>query len=165
MPVIGDHWINKAFYSFIFYCLDIQEEIRKFSRGRNSCTSTSGGPFRASDVIVRRVTDWPPVLPETVALNQWNQDKSVYNKTMSLFRFQPELVCSIEAGAWNVMLLIPYEEHSQQEKGGGESDYAEIKMRAILWKIFPKEQEGMRQCAECYYKEIWDSKDHYLSKL
>ena len=64
---------------------------------------------------------------------------------MSLFRFQPELVCSIEAGAWNVMLLIPYEEHPQQEKGGGESDYAEIKMRAILWKIFPKEQEGMHQ--------------------
>ena len=23
------------------------------------------------------------------------------------------------------MLLIPYEEHSQQEKGGGEHDYAE----------------------------------------
>ena len=64
---------------------------------------------------------------------------------MSLFRFQPELVCSIEAGAWNIMLLIPYEEHSQQEKGGGKSDYAKTKMRAILRKIFPKEQEGMCQ--------------------
>ena len=145
MPVIGDHWINKAFFFFIFYFLDIQEEIRKFTRGRNSCTSTSGGPFRASDVIVRWVTDWPPVLPETLVLNQWNQGKSVYNKTMSLFRFQPELVCSIEAGAWDIMLLIPYEEHSQQEKGGGKSDYAKIKMRAILWKIFPKKQEGMCQ--------------------
>ena len=144
MPVIGDHWINKAFFSFIF-CLDIQEEIRKFTRGRNSCTSTSGGPFRASDVIVRWVTDWPPVLPETLVLNLWNQGKSVYNKTMSPFRFQPELVCSIEAGAWDIMLLIPYEEHSQQEKGGGKSDYAKIKMRAILWKIFPKKQEGMCQ--------------------
>ena len=43
------------------------------------------------------------------------------------------------------MLLIPYEEHSQQEKGGGEHDYAEKKLGAILWKIFPKESEGMCQ--------------------
>ena len=144
MPVIGDHWIDKAFFFFIFYCLDIQEEIRKFTRGRNSCTSTSGGPFRASDVIVRQGTDWPPVLPATLVLNQWNQDKSAYTKTVSLFRFQAELVCSIEAGAWNIMLLFPCEEHSQQEKGG-EQDCAERKLRAILWKIFPKEPEGMCQ--------------------
>ena len=64
---------------------------------------------------------------------------------MSLFRFQPELVCSIEAGAWNITLLIPYEQHSQQEKGGGEHEYAEKKLGAILWKIFPKEPEGMCQ--------------------
>ena len=56
---------------------------------------------------------------------------------MSLFRFQPELVCSIEAGAWDIMLLIPYEEHSQQEKGGGKSDYAKIKMRAIIVEDLP----------------------------
>ena len=143
MPIIGDHWINKAFFSFIF-CLDIQEEIRKFTRGRNSCTSTSGGPFRASDVIVRQGTDWPPVLPATLVLNQWSQDKSAYTKTVPLFRFQPELVCSIEAGAWNIMLLFPCEEHSQQEKGGGQ-DCAERKLRAVLRKIFPKEPEGMCQ--------------------
>ena len=91
MPVIGDHWINKAFFYFIFYCLDIQEEIRKSTRGRNSCTSTSGSPFRASDVSVRRATDWPAVLPATLMLNQWNQDRPTYNETVSLFRFQPEL--------------------------------------------------------------------------
>ena len=146
MPVIGDHWIDKAFFFFIFYCLDIQEEIRKFTRGRNSCTSTSGGPFRASDVIVRQGTDWPPVLPATLVLNQWNQDKSAYTETVPLFRFQPELVCSIEAGAWNIMLLFPCEEHSQQEKGG-EQDCAERKLRAVLQKIFPKEPEGMCQSA------------------
>ena len=146
MPVIGDHWINKAFFFFIFYFLDIQEEIRKFTRGRNSCTSTSGGPFRASDVIVRQGTDWPPVLPATLVLNQWNQDKSAYTETVPLFRFQPELVCSIEAGAWNIMLLFPCEEHSQQEKGG-EQDCAERKLRAVLQKIFPKEPEGMCQSA------------------
>ena len=42
------------------------------------------------------------------------------------------------------MLLFPCEEHSQQEKGG-EQDCAERKLRAILWKIFPKKQEGMCQ--------------------
>ena len=47
-------------------------------------------------------------------------------------------------GAWDIMLLFPCEEHSQQEKGG-EQDCAERKLRAILWKIFPKEPEGMCQ--------------------
>ena len=165
MPVIGDHWIDKAFFFFIFYCLDIQEEIRKFTRGRNSCTSTSGGPFRASDVIVRQGTDWPPVLPATLVLNQWNQDKSAYTKTVSLFRFQSEL-CSIDTGAWNIMLLIPYEEHSQHEKGSGKHGYAGRKLRSILWKISPQEQEGICQkVLSLYYREIWDSKDPKVSKF
>ena len=43
------------------------------------------------------------------------------------------------------MLLIPYEEHSQQEKGSGEHGYAGRKLRSILWKISLEEQEGMCQ--------------------
>ena len=43
------------------------------------------------------------------------------------------------------MLLIPYEEHSQQEKGGKEHGYTGKKWRAILRMISPEEQEGMCQ--------------------
>ena len=43
------------------------------------------------------------------------------------------------------MLLIPYEEHSQQEKGGKEHGYTGRKQRAILRKISPEEQEEMCQ--------------------
>ena len=44
-----------------------------------------------------------------------------------------------------MMLLIPYEEHSQQEKGSGEHGYAGRKLRSILWTISPEDQEGMCQ--------------------
>ena len=42
------------------------------------------------------------------------------------------------------MLLIPYEENSQQ-KGGKEHGYTGRKRRALLQKISPEEQEGMCQ--------------------
>ena len=43
------------------------------------------------------------------------------------------------------MLLIPYEEHSQQEKGSEKHGYAGRQLTSILWKISPEEQEGMCQ--------------------
>ena len=106
------------------------------------------GPLRASDVAVRQVTDWTPALPATAMLNQGDQDRRTYNETVSLFRFQPEL-CSVEAGAWNMMLLIPYEEHSQQKKGDREHGYRGRKLRTILRKISPEEKEGMCQSVLC----------------
>ena len=69
--------------------------------------------------------------------------------------FNQNSVCSIEAGAWNIMLLIPYEDHSQHEKGSGKDGYARRKLRSILWKISLEEQEGMCQkVLSLYYREI-----------
>ena len=159
MPVIGDHWINKAFFSFIFYCMDIQEEIRKSTRGRNSCTSTSGSPFRASDVAVSRVTDWPAVLPATLMLNQWDQDRPIYNETVSLFRFQPELCwfyrgrCmeyNVSDSLWRAFPTGEGgEEHETMQKGSWEPIVENLPWGA---------GRNVPECAKSYYREIWDSK-------
>ena len=69
--------------------------------------------------------------------------------------FNQNAVCSIDTGAWNIMLLIPYEEHSQHEKGSGKHGYAGGKLRSILWKISPEKLEGMCQrVLRLYYREI-----------
>ena len=44
-----------------------------------------------------------------------------------------------------MMLLIPYEEHSQQKNGDREHGYRGRKLRTILRKISPEEKEGMCQ--------------------
>ena len=69
--------------------------------------------------------------------------------------FNQNAVCSIDTGAWNIMLLIPYEEHSQHEKGSEKHGYAGRQLTSILWKISPEEQEGMCQrVLSLYYREI-----------
>ena len=59
--------------------------------------------------------------------------------------FNQNCVGSIEAGAWNIMLVIPCEEHSQQEKVVKNMRLCRKEAESLLWKISPEEQEGMCQ--------------------
>ena len=64
------------------------------------------------------------------------------------------------------MLLIPYEEHSQQEKGGKEHGYNRKEVESHIADNLPwGARRNVPECAESYYREIWDSKDPNVSKF